>query len=195
MYNIFNLKPVINYRLELMQSHKLKEYYDNIVERVIKQKLKNKIVKMLIFMKTPNKTVVTENDKNEYMKILKETNVLRRSYDPNKQIQGNRTTKYIKTIKPLLKQQQQSEAVDLHTSGGQLFKKVYNTNDDDEVRGGGKVKPVEYRYWNNVHELMDELQVLWAEKQAGHTGHDNEIIAILEELYEDGYIDSLPKTL
>ncbi|KAK4882657.1 hypothetical protein RN001_005976 [Aquatica leii] len=64
----------------------------------------------LIFMKTPNKTVVTENDKNEYMKILKETNVLRRSYDPNKQIQGNRTTKYINTIKPLLQQQQQSEA-------------------------------------------------------------------------------------
>ncbi|KAK4880188.1 hypothetical protein RN001_008334 [Aquatica leii] len=37
---------------------------------------------------------------------------------------------------------------------------------------------------------MDKLQVLWDEKQAGHQNHDNEIHAILEELYEDGQMDA-----
>ncbi|KAF5284877.1 hypothetical protein FQA39_LY16927 [Lamprigera yunnana] len=37
---IFLLKPIINYRLEIMRSSKFKEFYDNMVECVIMQKYK-----------------------------------------------------------------------------------------------------------------------------------------------------------
>lgn len=47
---------------------------------------------------------------------------------------------------------------------------------------------VEYVYWNNVKELIDRLKLLWGSRMAGHTGHDNEILSIIEELREEGVI-------
>ena len=35
---------------------------------------------------------------------------------------------------------------------------------------------------------MDRLRLLWSSKVAGHTGHDNEIMSIIEELWEEGII-------
>ena len=39
---------------------------------------------------------------------------------------------------------------------------------------------------NKPKELVDRL--LWSSKVAGHTGHDNEIMSIIEELREWGII-------
>lgn len=47
---------------------------------------------------------------------------------------------------------------------------------------------IDYRHWDDPNELVDRLQLLIASKQAGNTGHDNEIISILEELKEAGII-------
>lgn len=43
---------------------------------------------------------------------------------------------------------------------------------------------IDYRYWDDPNELVDRLRLLLASKEAGNTGHTNEIIAILEELKE-----------
>lgn len=46
----------------------------------------------------------------------------------------------------------------------------------------------EYIYWNHPSELIDRLRLLYSSKSAGHKGHDNEILSIIEELYESGII-------
>ena len=45
-------------------------------------------------------------------------------------------------------------------------------------------KPAEYKYVNDFNELVDRLRLLIASESAGDTGHNNEIISIIEELRE-----------
>lgn len=42
----------------------------------------------------------------------------------------------------------------------------------------------DYKYWDDANELVDRLRLLIASQTAGHTGHNNEIIVIIEELRE-----------
>ena len=60
-------------------------------------------------------------------------------------------------------------------------------------RGSGLFKVEDGRlpsltYWDDPNELVDRLRLLIASQQAGNTSHTNEIISILEELREAGYI-------
>ncbi|KAK5644550.1 hypothetical protein RI129_005850 [Pyrocoelia pectoralis] len=120
----------------------------------------------LIIMNAPDRSLITEQDEENYKQILIDTNVARRSYDAGEQLRGSKRMKYTQIIKPLL----------TTTTGSGVFKELGN-------------RPIEYKYWNSVHELIRELEVLWSEKRAGNTGLVNDIISIVEELYEDGYID------
>ncbi|KAK5646335.1 hypothetical protein RI129_004799 [Pyrocoelia pectoralis] len=120
----------------------------------------------LIIMNAPDLSLITEQDEENYKQLLIDTNVARRSYDAGEQLRGSRRMKYTQIIKPLL----------TTTTGSGVFKEIGN-------------RPIEYKYWNNVHELIRELEVLWSEKRAGNTGLVNDIISIVEELYEDGYIE------
>lgn len=45
-----------------------------------------------------------------------------------------------------------------------------------------------YKYWNDPNELVDRLRLLIASKEAGNSTHNNEIISIIEELTEAGYV-------
>lgn len=45
-------------------------------------------------------------------------------------------------------------------------------------------------YWDNPNELIDRLRLLIASQNAGNNGHQNEIIAILEELVEANIIEA-----
>ncbi|KAK5648770.1 hypothetical protein RI129_003662 [Pyrocoelia pectoralis] len=119
----------------------------------------------LIIMNEPDPHLITEQDEANYRQIVIGTNAARRSYNPGEQLRGTRSRKYTQIIKPLL----------VAASGRGLFKELG--------------RPVEFKYWNSVHELIRELEVLWAEKMAGNTGLVNDIISIVEELYEDGYIE------
>lgn len=47
-----------------------------------------------------------------------------------------------------------------------------------------KNQNVSYTYWNDPNELVDRLRLLVASKSAGHSGHVNEIMSIIEELRE-----------
>lgn len=46
-----------------------------------------------------------------------------------------------------------------------------------------------YVYWDDVNELCSRLRLLVASQNAGHTGHQNEIISIVEELRESNVIN------
>jgi len=39
-------------------------------------------------------------------------------------------------------------------------------------------------HWDDPNEIVDRLWLLEASRQAGHNGHDNKILSIIEELRE-----------
>lgn len=44
-------------------------------------------------------------------------------------------------------------------------------------------------YWNDPNELVSRLRLLVSSVSAGHTGHNNEILSIIEELREENIIE------
>ena len=44
--------------------------------------------------------------------------------------------------------------------------------------------PLDYKCWDDPNELVDRLGILVAERSAGNNNHDNEIMAMIEELRE-----------
>ena len=47
---------------------------------------------------------------------------------------------------------------------------------------------IEYVHWNDPNELVDCLRLLEASCRAGNNAHDNEILSVIEELREAGFI-------
>lgn len=74
--------------------------------------------------------------------------------------------------------QSSDEDVNLHL-GGCIMKKP-QTKYKSVIKGGD----INYTYWDDPNELVDRLRILIASKSAGHTGHQNEMISIIEELRE-----------
>lgn len=125
----------------------------------------------LLFKKDPNLELVTDNDKQNYKIMLLTTNAHRRDHDSAKPIKSNKGKKYLQVIKPLFKL-----TVSDPKGAGLPTMKKWN-------------KSVDYVYWNDPNELVDRLKLLIASRDAGNTGLDNEIISIIEELREDGFIN------
>lgn len=133
----------------------------------------------LLFKKTPNLKVITDEDKYNYKLILQETNAHRRDFNPKKPIKSNKGLKYLRIIKPLFKFSEKCQSTESLPIGSGFVLPTMKT-----------VKPrVDYIYWDNPNELVDRLKLLIASKQAGNTGLDNEIIAIIEELRENGNLN------
>ncbi|KAB0805435.1 hypothetical protein PPYR_02405 [Photinus pyralis] len=116
----------------------------------------------LLVLKKPHN--YSFKDSQSYKDILLATNAYKRNYDPRQQIMGTKSHKYVNIVKPLLSE---------HFGAG--VKEVNN-------------KQKEYVYWNTPHELVERLRLLHASQAAGHTGHNNEILSIEEELREEGII-------
>lgn len=135
-------------------------------------------LRSLLFKKIPDLNIITEDDKREYKMLLLETNAHRRDFDPNKPIKSNKGKKYLYIIKPLFKLSKPRLVSDeSHSVGGGLptMKKLK--------------KDVSYVYWDDANELVERLKLLIAARDAGNTGLDNEIIAIIEELREAGLVN------
>lgn len=120
----------------------------------------------LIFMKRPDDYIFTADDLRTYSHILKATDVY--TQFSTGRIKSSKGIKYNKIIKPFLSS--------IQDKGGRGLVKLTN------------VKP-NYIYWNNVNELCERLQLLIASQNAGHSGHRNEILSIIEELHEAGIIN------
>lgn len=119
----------------------------------------------LLFKKVPH-TPITRSDLNVYNQVGQQTNLFRKNYDADAQIQGTTSQKYTSIIKPLL-----------NPHKGTALKTLKFSN-----------KRVEYIPWNNPNHLVNRLRVLMASQAAGHTGHQNEITYIIEELRRSKYI-------
>lgn len=137
----------------------------------------------LLFLRNPpmlkNPQELDPNVLQIYKEILELTNAANQNYDENRGLMDTRWKKYVQIIKPLV------------TDGkiGQGMKRK-NTSKKIELPLQKRLssKKTEYIYWNKPRELVSRLRLLWSSKMAGHSGHDNEIMSIIEELREEGFI-------
>lgn len=137
----------------------------------------------LLFKKNPKN--YKWDDAMNYRDILISSNALHRNFNPNERLQGFRSHKYVKIIKPMLVNTNApvstaSMAKKLMEKGGRGY-----SDQQMEVKRENKL---DYVYWNDINELVDRLYLLHASKNAGNTSHDNEIISIEEELREAAII-------
>lgn len=116
----------------------------------------------LLFYKRPPGGYTTD-DLEQYKNILILTDAHMKFFDGDAKVRkSNRTNKYRNIISPLLR------------SGSGIKTDFMSVNSNS----------IDYTYWDNPNELVDRLRLLVSSSSAGHTGHNNEIISILEELRE-----------
>lgn len=77
----------------------------------------------------------------------------------------------------------QSVSADIHTGLG-----LFNM-DVKKANGFDKTCSNMIMYWNDPNELVNRLRLLVASTSAGHTSHNNEITALIEELREANIIE------
>lgn len=119
----------------------------------------------------------TEKDQKQYVDLLRRTNAIRRHYNADSPLLGT-GKKYSQIIKPLLMKQPGLEgrrprtlSSAKKTGSGVAVLKLNN-------------KKVEFVPWKDPNVLVNRLRTLLSSKSAGHTGHNNEIVYIIEELRE-----------
>nr|XP_022910337.1 uncharacterized protein LOC111421419 [Onthophagus taurus] len=112
----------------------------------------------LIQLKAPKN--FTEEDLRKYKEILTFTGAHKQNYTGP--IASNRSEKYIRIIKPLF------------NSAGETAGSALEVNSNR----------IQYKYWDDVNELVDRLRLLHASYAAGNNSHRNEIAYIVEELKE-----------
>lgn len=127
----------------------------------------------LLFKKNPEGQ--TKEDSKNYRDILQRTNAARRHYKSDEQILGT-GRKYSNTVKHLL-----------FPKPSKAVKSKIATK--TSLKGGGGLqmlklnnKKREFIPWRDPNKLVDWLRILMSSKSAGHTGHTNEIIYIIDEL-------------
>ena len=142
---------------------------------------------------TKNPKHYSDQDLETYKQMLVYTSAHKKDYRRNGDIRRNESSlKYRNLIANLFPEK---------TSRKKPGRKKVQM-DDDETEGEGLKwwqqlnKPqtayrtfnrsgvFNYKYWDDPNELVDRLRLLVASQAAGHTGHNNEIISIIEELRE-----------
>lgn len=126
----------------------------------------------------------TKQDLETYKDMLTYTSAHKKNYNPAGVIRTSKSSKKYNKIITLLFPERRSGRFGVQGEGvkwrhRQQMKKlptVYKTFN----RSGA----YDYKYWDDPNELVDRLRLLVSSQTAGHTGHNNEIIAIIEELQE-----------
>ena len=142
----------------------------------------------LLFKKDP--VGYKPKDLDNYMDILARTNAYRRNHEPDGQVQGNSSLKYMTIIGPYLQKMGITKKKNPIQALSEAFSKPQPPYIQTRKRIGYRLitknnkSNTDYVYWDNINELVDRLRLLMASTAAGHTGHQNEIISIVEELKE-----------
>ena len=121
----------------------------------------------LLFKNQP--TYYDEDDIIKYKDILYKSSAHKLDYSPTNLLNVNRSHKY-KTIISRLFRVPKGEG--LHT-----WKQVHPIT-----------HTLDYKYWDDPNELVNRLYLFIASRNDGHTGHENEIQEIIQELRDAKYI-------
>lgn len=148
----------------------------------------------LIFKKAPIN--YDEDDVNNYLEIVSDTNAHRRNNDPNERIKASRSFKYRNIIKRLVNREEVEESTP-PTSHKRTTKSIlenltsrigFGHSDSSLSLIAGDTRPYQYVYFDDINEIVDRLRLLVSSQQAGNTSHNNEIVSIIEELREANVI-------
>lgn len=121
----------------------------------------------LLFYKRPPSGYTTD-DLPHYKSILLLTDAHKKYFEENTSVRNSKKNfKYKNIISPILK------------SGSGIETDFMTVNNNTSV---------DYTYWDDPNELVERLRLLVSSSSAGHTGHNNEIISIIEELREANII-------
>lgn len=118
----------------------------------------------LLFKRVPDRKEYSKEDLKVYKSILIATNAHKKGYKFHNQIHRTKNTKYTNILKTLFP---------VKSGRGLVWKSV---------------KSHDLVHWDNPNELVSRLKLLVTSAESGHTSHSNEIINIIEELRESGYI-------
>lgn len=143
----------------------------------------NIIIKKKVYKKTPglmdllmmtNPASYSLKDLDTYKQIIVDTNCHKLNFDSSQRIVRNLSEKY-KSIIQFLFPHQKGGGIDKNIHTQKLLQSQFMIADNRKNT---------YTYWDNPNELVERLRLLIASQSAGHTGHTNEIISIIEELKE-----------
>lgn len=128
----------------------------------------------LLFRKKVDEKLITEKDVAQYKKIALESDLLRKNFHPN----GSLKTPSRHHLK-----------FDTYLWDLNLPKHLKKSNKTGKglpkfMIARKKESSFDYKYWDDPNELVDRLRLLVAERSAGNNNHNNEILAIIEELRE-----------
>lgn len=118
----------------------------------------------LLFKRLPDDQLYDDNDLNAYKDILLKTHAHKRGYSSSATVNRDNSIKYKTVIAKLFPKSSYS---------GKGLTKAYGRD---------------LKYWDDPNELCDRLRLLIASAEVGNSNHKNEIINIVEELKEAGYI-------
>ena len=114
--------------------------------------------RLLTYNKTPDDHLFDQTDLENYSKILFDSNAIFKNNDPDtRKVKSNRSDKYVN-----------------------LVKKIWDSRKDFEGSGIRKYSEdhVEYRYINDLNELIKRMNFIYAKEKAGHNNFLNEKKAI-----------------
>lgn len=141
----------------------------------------------LLFMQNPSQ--YTEQDLIVYKQMLMHTHAHRRNFKATNEINRNeKDKKYVELIRhifplvPSSEKRKNSNSKTKRSPIGGTLKRKNSLQTNYMIHH--KLKRAEYAYWDNPNELVERLKLLISSQKAGHTGHNNEIISIIEELRE-----------
>lgn len=120
----------------------------------------------LLFKRVPDEDEYNDSDLKAYKDILLKSNAHKKGYEFTGKVNRNTSLKY-----------------------KNIISKLFPTS---EIKGSGmQWKSTQSRdivHWDDPNELVDRLRLLAMSTETGNTSHANEIINIVEELREAGYI-------
>lgn len=159
----------------------------------------------LMFKKHPVGYRTTDVD--QYIDIIRRTNTQYLGYNPEKGLSTSNAPKFIDIIKPRVTSlysmarekavkktttsKKPASALPATISRSRSLSSSQLIKTRSQSKQGGKLtmmelnnKKVEYKHFDNYNEIVDRLKLLTASQLAGNTGHNNEIVSIIEELRE-----------
>lgn len=140
----------------------------------------------LLLETVPRQDSYNDNDLEIYKDMIVHTNAHKTGYKRTGGIKRHvATPKYNKILKLLFPPKRRptftGDGIEKFAGkrGGGCMKKPQMS-----YKTVNKMGKFNYTYWDDPNELVDRLRILMSSKSVGHTGHENEMISIVEELRE-----------
>lgn len=131
-----------------------------------------------------NPQFYSNQDLETYKDMLTYTSAHKKNYNPSGAIRRSKSSKKYNKIITQLFPERRSSRLNVGGEGVKWQHRQQMKKLPTVYKTFNRTAAYDYKYWDDPNELVDRLRLLVSSQTAGHTGHNNEIIAIIEELQE-----------